>query len=86
MISHLTFLTWIERFVPISDANTAPLKHKHQYWFGVLLLVRGIMLLIATSLFGIPYTINLLILLIFATLLLFYMNLMQVYKNTGICC
>ena len=84
MISHLRFLTWIERFVPISDANTAPLKHKHQYWFGILLLVRGILLLIATSSFGIPYAINLLILLVFATLLLFYTNLMQVYKSTGI--
>jgi predicted outer membrane repeat protein len=83
VISHLRFLTWIERFVPISDANTAPLKHKHQYWFGVLLLARGILLLIATSSFGIPYGNNLLILLVFATLLLFYTNLMQVYKNSG---
>ena len=84
MISNLRFLTWIERFVPITDANTAPLKHKHQYWFGVLLLVRGILLLIATSSFGIPYAINLLILFIFATLLLFYTNFMQVYKSAGI--
>ena len=83
IVSHFRFLSWIERFVPISDANTAPLKHKHQYWFGVFLLVRGILLLIATSSFGIPYAINLLILLIFATLLLFYVNLMQVYKNSG---
>jgi hypothetical protein len=83
VISHLRFLTWIERFVPISDANTAPLKHKHQYWFGVLLLVRGVLLLIATSSFGIPYSINLLVLLIFAMLLLFYTNLMQIYKNSG---
>ena len=83
VVSHLRFLTWIERFVPISDANTAPLKHKHQYWFGVLLLVRGVLLLISTSSFGVLYAINLLILLIFATLLLFYTNLMQVYKNSG---
>ena len=83
IVSHLRFLTWIEQFVPISDANTAPLKHKHQYWFGILLLVRGVLLLIATSSFGIPYAINLLILLVFATLLLFYTNLMQVYKNSG---
>ena len=79
VVSHLRFLTWIEQFVPISDANTAPLKHKHQYWFGILLLI---LLLIATSSFGVPYAINLLILLIFATLLLFYTNLMQVYKNS----
>ena len=84
IVSHLRFLTWIERFVPISDANTAPLKHKHQYWFGILLLVRGILLLIATSSFDIPYAINLLILLVFATFLLFYTNLMQVYKSTGV--
>ena len=83
IVSHLRFLTWIEQFIPISDANTAPLKHKHQYWFGILLLVRGVLLLIATSSFGIPYAINLLILLVFATLLLFYTNLMQVYKNSG---
>ena len=83
-VSHLRFLNWIEQFVPISDAYSAPLKHKHQYWFSVLLLVRGVLLVISTSAFGIPHTINLLILLIFTVVLLFYMNLMHVYKSTGV--
>ena len=82
-VSHLSFLNWMQQFFPISDAYFAPLKHEHQYWFGVLLLVRGILLVTSTSAFGIPYSINLLILLVFTVGLLFYMNLMQVYKSTG---
>ena len=83
-VSHLRCLTWIERFVPISDAYSAPLKHKHQYWFGILLLVRGVFLVIATSAFGIPPAINLLVLLVFTVVLLFYMNIMHVYTNTRV--
>ena len=82
--SHWRLLKWTQQYFPITDAYFAPLKHQHQYWFGVLLLTRGILLVISTSSFGIPYSINVLILLIFAVLLLFYMNLMQVYESTGV--
>ena len=83
-VSHLRPLKWIMRFHPIYDAYFAPLKHKHQYWFGVLLVAREIFLVTFTSAFGIPYSINLLLLLVCSVALLFYMNLMQIYKTTSV--
>ena len=75
---------WIMRFHPVYDAYFAPLKHKHQYWFGVLLLARGILLVIFASTFTVPQSINLLLLLIFGIILLFYMALTQPYKNKAV--
>lgn len=39
-ISHLRLLRWVNRFTPFYDAYFVPLKDKHHYWFGTLLLVR----------------------------------------------
>ena len=80
-VSHYRLLRWTIRLNPFFDANFAPLKHKHQYWFGLLLLVRGIIFIVFTSNFSIPNSINLLILLICAGLLLFYMLSTSVYKS-----
>ena len=77
-------LKWIMRFHPVYDAYFAPLKHKHQYWFGVLLLVRGILLVIFASTFTVPQSINLFLLLIFGIVLLFYMALTHPYKNKAV--
>ena len=77
-------LRWIMRFHPVYDAYFAPLKHQHQYWFGVLLLARGVLLVIFASTFTVPQTINLLLLLIFSILLLSYMALKHPYKNKAI--
>ena len=74
-------LKWIMRFHPVYDAYFAPLKHKHQYWFGVMLLARGILLVIFASTFTVPRSINLLLLLFFGIILLFYMALVHPYKN-----
>ena len=80
-LSHYCVLKWTARLNPFYDANFAPLKHNHQYWFGVLLLARGIILVTFASNFSIPNDINLLILLIFAGGLLFYMFAMKLYKS-----
>ena len=47
-VSHLRLLRWIDRLAPVYDAYFSPLKNKHQYWFGTMLLVRGILLIIMT--------------------------------------
>ena len=47
-ISHLKVLKWISNFNPVFDAHLAPLKDKHHYWFGTLLILRGILLIIFT--------------------------------------
>ena len=80
-ISHCSLLKWTTKFSPFYDANFAPLKHKHQYWFGVLLLARGIILVAFATNFSIPSDINLFILLIFVGVLLFYMFAMSIYKS-----
>ena len=73
----------IMRFHPVYDAYFAPLKHKHQYWFGVLLLARVILLLTFVSTFAIPQYINLLLLLIVGAMLTFYVAVVQPYKSTA---
>ena len=83
-LSHFRLLKWIMRFHPVYDAYFAPLKHKHQYWFGVLLLARGILLVTFASTFGFSNTINLLLLLVLGITLLFYMTLIQPYKSLAI--
>ena len=80
-ISHLKVFKWIPKLNPIFDAYFAPLKDKHQYWFGVLLLVRGMLLTIFTSTYTILPNVNLLILLMISALLLCYANYKRVYKN-----
>ena len=79
--SHYRLLKWIIRLNPFYDANLAPLKHKHQYWFGLLLLSRGIIFVTFASNFSIPEDINLLILLIFTGLLFYYMLAVSIYKS-----
>ena len=37
---------WMLKLKPFLDAYFAPMKHKHCYWVGVLLLVRGILFLV----------------------------------------
>ena len=74
----------ITKFHPFYDAYFSPLKHKHQYWFGVLLLARVVLLMTSVSEFIIPQYINLLLLLIFGTLLTFYVTAVQPYKSMSI--
>ena len=76
------FTKQIMQFHPIYDAYLAPLKHKHQYWFGVLLLVRGVLLVTLATTLGISAPINLFILLILSIILLLYIAFAKPYKNS----
>ena len=80
-LSHLKLLQWIPRFNPVYDAYLAPLKDKHHYWFGVLLLVRGILLVVFASTYSLQPNINYLLLLIISSLLLCFANYNRVYKT-----
>lgn len=73
---------WITQFKPVYDAYFAPLKDKHHYWFGVLLLARTILSMVFISTFAIPVYISLLLLLIVVVSLLLYTAIMQPYNNT----
>ena len=75
---------WVTKYKPVTDAYYAPLKDKHQYWFGVLLLTRGILLIISSLTASINPAVSLFLLFVVATLLLCYMNYMQVYKKNSV--
>ena len=71
---------WITRYKPVFDAYYAPLNDKHHYWFGLLLLVMGVILLMISLIPDYAVLINWYIILTVTTLLLFYMNYKQVYR------
>ena len=75
---------WITRYKPVIDAYFAPLKDKQHYWFGVLLLSRGILLIISSLTANINPAISLFLLHGVATLLLCYMNFKRVYKSKSV--
>ena len=83
-LPHIHPLKLILQFHPVYDAYFAPLKHKHQYWFGVLLLARVILLIMFISTFAIPQYVNLLVLLAISVMLLFWVSIAQPYKSTAI--
>ena len=80
-ISHLRFLRWINKFTPFYDAYFAPLKDKHHYWFGTLLLVRIVLLVSFTATSSIVPFLSLLILQFTSAMLLFYESIRPVYKS-----
>ena len=80
-ISHLMLLRWINRFTPFYDAYFAPLKDKHHYWFGTLLLVRIAILVSFTATSSTFPLLSLLILLLTSLVLLFYTSIKHVYKS-----
>ena len=82
--SHFRLLGWVMRYHPVYDAYFAPLKHKHHYWFGVMLLARGLLLVTFASTFGISGSINLLLLLVLTVVLLLYMTLVKPYRRKAV--
>ena len=75
---------WLMRYNPVFDAYFAPLKERHHYVFGVLLLVRGTLLVTFASTFDISQDTNLLLLLTLTTIQLLYLNLVQPYKGKAV--
>ena len=82
--THFRLLSWMMRYHPVYDAYFAPLKHQHHYWFGVLLLARGLLLVTFASTFGVSGSVNLLLLLMLAVALLLYMTLVQPYRSKAV--
>ena len=79
-VSHLRLLKWINKLAPVYDAYLSPLKNKHQYWFGTVLLVRGILLVILTVTSTSP-KLNILILSMTLNFLFFFISIKHVYKR-----
>ena len=80
-LSHLGPLRWIHKFTPIYDAYLSPLKDEHHYWFGITLLVRGVILVILITISSTSPKMNLLVLLAAMTILLVGLSIKNVYKR-----
>ena len=80
-MSHLWIFKWVTSLKPFFDVHFTPFKLAHRYWFGVLLLARGLLLIIFSSSYATPQNTNLLLLLALVLLLLLYMAIVQPYKN-----
>ena len=83
-IDHYRPLKLIARYKPVYDAYFAPLKDKHHYWFGVLLLAQGLLLLISSLVLNVHPILSLLFLVLIVVLMLCYLNFMRVYKKNAI--
>ena len=80
-ISHLRLLRWVPRLTPFHDAYFAPLKNKHHYWFGVLLVTRCILLVIHMATYTFSPRVNYVLLLVTTALLLMWGNYYRVYRH-----
>ena len=75
---------WITQYKPLFDAYFAPLKDKHQYWFGVLLLVQGMLLLISSITANLNPAVSPFLLLVTVLCLFWYTNYSKVYKKKSV--
>ena len=75
-------LMWINKLGPFYDAHFAPFKAKHRYWFGLLLLTRGILLVLFASTVTVHQSIYLLIVFVFGIALLLYVAIMHPFEST----
>ena len=80
-VSHLRLLKWMNHFAPVYDAYFYPLKDKHHYWFGVLLFVRGMLLVILTVTYTTSPKLNVFILSVTMTALLSFTSANNVYNR-----
>lgn len=80
-VDHHRPLRQLAKYKPVYDAYFAPLKDRHHYWFGTLLLSQGILLLVSTLTLNTVPAVGVMVLLGVVMLLLSYMNCMQVYKR-----
>ena len=80
-VSHLRPFKWINKLAPVFDAHFSPLKDKHHYWFGALLLVRGSLLVLLTVTSVANPEMNVFVLFFFTAILLFFTSVKYVYKR-----
>ena len=83
-IDHYKPLKIIATYKPVYDAYFAPLRDKQHYWFGVLLLAQGVILIVSSLTMNIIPSLNLFLLLAIASLLLCYMNHVKTYKKLSV--
>ena len=80
-MSHLRPLKWINKLAPVYDAYFSPFKDKHRYWFGAMLLVRGVLLVLLTVTSVDNPELNVFALFLFIALLVSFISIENVYKR-----
>ena len=83
-VDHHGPLKHIARYKPFYDACFAPLKDKHHYWFGVLLIVQGLLLLVSSLTSNALPSVSVLLLLGVSFCLLCYVNSIRPYKSASV--
>ena len=83
-VSHLRPLKWINKLAPVYDAYFSPLKDKHRYCFGTILLVRGVLLVLLTVTSVDNPKLNVIVLFQFTVFLLFFISIENVYKRMNV--
>ena len=69
---------------PVYDTYFSPLKDKHQYWFGAMLLVRGILLILLTITSVDNPELSVFTLFLLIAFLLFFTSIENVYKRVDV--
>ena len=81
-VSHYRIRLWVQRLKPLLDAYTEPYRANHCYWTGLLLLVQIVLFIIFSSNQTNNSTINLLVIMIFSSLLQVWLYFTRgVYKS-----
>ena len=83
-IDHYQPLRLISKYKPVYDAYFGPLQDKHHYWFGVLLLAQGVVLITSSLTITIIPAFSVLFLLTVVVILLSYENFAHVYKKKSV--
>ena len=83
-VSHLRPLKWINKLAPVYDAYFSPLKDKHRYWFGTMLLVRGLLLVLLTVTSVYNPELNVFALFLFTAFLFYFISIKNVYKRVDV--
>ena len=83
--SNMRGLRWINRWKPLFDAYFGQLKPKHQYWVGLLLLVRVFLLVLFATTSAVIPGVNILAVVIVGIGLFFYLTIAGVvYKSLAL--
>ena len=83
-VSHLRPLKWINKLAPVYDAYFSPLKDKHRYWFGAMLLIRGILLVLLTVTSVYNPELNIFALFLLIAFLFYFISIKNVYKQVDV--
>ena len=83
-VSHLRPFKWINKLAPVYDAYFSPLKDKHQYWFGAMLLVRGILLVLLTIISVDNPKLNVFTLFLFIAFIHFFISIKNICKQIDV--